>query len=131
MTKVLAARPRTRIFAGSPHEVQHVRRFVGQAIAGCPVSNDVVLLASELATNAIMHTASGMGGTFTVSVSRAAGCVRVEVADGGSAKTPAAQRDGSSDEAGRGLRLVEGIAARWGYSGGQHGRVVWFEAEWK
>lgn len=131
MTKALAARPRTRVFAGSPHQVRHVRHFVGQVIARCPVSDDVVLLASELATNAIVHTASGMGGTFAVAVSRTADCVRVEVTDGGSAKTPTAHRDGSSGEAGRGLRLVEEIAARWGYSGGQHGRAVWFEVEWK
>jgi hypothetical protein len=130
VTAAVAARPRVRVFAGSPHQVRHVRDFVGRAVAGCPVAGDVVLLASEVATNAIVHTASGAGGSFTVAVCQSGSRVRVEVLDGGSAKSPVAHAPGCPGESGSGLVLVGEIAARWGHSGGQHGRVVWFEVEW-
>lgn len=130
MTAALAAKPKVRVFAGSPHQVRHVRDFVGRAVAGCPVSGDVVLLASEVATNAIVHTASGAGGSFTVAVRQAGSRVRVEVLDGGSVKSPVARLSGCPGESGRGLFLVNEFAARWGHSGDQHGRIVWFEVEW-
>lgn len=131
MTWTVTAVTQTRIFAGSPRELRNVRSFVNQVIHGCPVADDIALLVSELATNAIMHTASGAGGTFSVSVGADDKNVRVEVRDLGSGKAPTVHDSKVTAEAGRGLRLVEVIAARWGYSGGQHGRVVWFEVEWK
>lgn len=130
MTAALAARPKMRIFSGSPRQVRLVRDFVGRAVAGCPVAGDVVLLASEVATNAIVHTASGAGGSFTVAVCQSGSRVRVEVLDGGSVNAPVVRPSGCPGEFGRGLVLVGEIAARWGYSGGQRGRVVWFEVEW-
>lgn len=130
MTGLLATRPKTRLFPGSADQVRHVRDFAARAVDGCPVTGDVVHLASELAANAIVHTASGRGGTFSVAVFRLPGCVRVEVRDRGSAKTPVAHSSGHGRESGRGLALVAAIAARWGHYGGRHGRVVWFEVEW-
>jgi anti-sigma regulatory factor (Ser/Thr protein kinase) len=47
-----------------------------------------VLLVSELATNAIAHSESGRGGSFTVTVIHRAGDVRVEVADQGGTWAP-------------------------------------------
>jgi anti-sigma regulatory factor (Ser/Thr protein kinase) len=130
VTAALAALPEVRVFAGSPHQVRHVRGFVGRTVAGCPVAGDVVLLASEIATNAIVHTASGAGGKFAVLLYHSGNRVRVEVLDGGSVKTPVADPRGCRGDSGRGLVLVEEIAARWGYFGGRRGRVVWFEVEW-
>jgi serine/threonine-protein kinase RsbW len=130
MTAALATRSKAHVFVGSPDQVRQVRDFVGRVVAGCPVAGDVVLLASEVATNAIEHTASGAGGSFTVAVCRSACRVRVEILDDGSVKTPVAHRPGRPGERGCGLFLVSEFAARWGYSGGQHGRVVWFEVEW-
>jgi serine/threonine-protein kinase RsbW len=131
MTRAATAVTETRIFAGSPNEVRNVRSFVDQLILGCPVADDIVLLASELAANAVMHTASGADGTFSVSVRTDDGNIRVEVHDLGSGKAPTLHNSAVTTEAGRGLRLVEMIAARWGHSGGQCGRIVWFEVEWK
>lgn len=131
MTKTVTAIQQTRCFAGSPHEVRNVRAFVWEMIPGCPVGDDVVLLASELATNAVTHTASGEHGTFDVGICLEEARVRVEVHDGGSVKTPAARRASATEESGVGLGLVEMIAARWGHDGGPSGRVVWFEMEWQ
>ncbi len=81
MTEIVAARPKTRIFPGRPDQVTHVRKFVGRVLDGNPVTDDVVFLVSELATNAVLHTASGQGGTFAVAIRQHATRVRVEVWD--------------------------------------------------
>jgi anti-sigma regulatory factor (Ser/Thr protein kinase) len=131
MSNAAVTIPQVRIFEGSPVEVRNVRDFVGLLAGACPVAEDVVLLASELATNAVLHTASGAGGTFSVSVHAEHTWVRVEVHDLGSDIAPAVRRTGSPGESGSGLSLVETLADRWGFHGGQGGRVVWFEVDWR
>jgi len=131
MSKAATTIPQTRIFDGSPEEVRNVRNFVRQTIQGCPVADDVILLASELATNAILHTASGVGGTFSVYVHAQDGCVRTEVHDLGSGTAPSVCRSGSPGESGAGLKVVDTVADRWGFHGGKRGRVVWFEMSWQ
>ena len=131
MSTVTAITPQTRVFAGSACEIQNVRSFVGQVIHGCPVADDIVLLASELATNAVLHTASGSDGTFSVVVRVEGTWARVEVRDLGSATAPAVRQAVVLKESGTGLSLVETIADRWGYHGGSNGRVVWFEVDWR
>ena len=99
--------------------------------------------ASELSANAVIHTASGDGGFFTVEVSYPrSGLARVSVTDAGGPTEPAAGApvtDGASDDeigdlptCGLGLALVAGAASRWGYtaSGSGSGRTVWAEAAW-
>jgi anti-sigma regulatory factor (Ser/Thr protein kinase) len=104
---------------------------VGHLVAGCPVADDIVILASELAANAIVHTASAAGGLFIDAVRQAESLVRVEVCDAGSATIPVAQPFGDSQESGCGLALVETMATRWGHFGSYQSRVVWFEMEWE
>jgi serine/threonine-protein kinase RsbW len=131
MRKAATTIPQTRIFGGSPEEVRNVRDFVRQAIHGGPAADDVILLASELATNAVRHTASGAGGTFSVCVHVQDGMVRIEVHDLGSDTAPSVRESGSLGESGAGLKVVDAIADRWGFHGGQRGRVVWFEMGWQ
>jgi anti-sigma regulatory factor (Ser/Thr protein kinase) len=85
---VAVAKPGVRVFVGLREQVRDVREFVARAIDGCPVADDVILLASEISTNAIVHTASGKGGTFTVAVRPGDRLVRVEVHDGGPEISP-------------------------------------------
>ena len=120
-----------RVFLGLREQVRDVREFVAQAIDGCPVADDVILLASEVAANAIVHTASGKGGTFTVAVRPGDRVIRVEVHDGGSDSSPDVHAAEDSAGSGRGLGLVESLATRWGHLGDRNGRVVWFEAAWQ
>jgi serine/threonine-protein kinase RsbW len=131
MSKTATTIEQARIFDGSPEEVRNVRDFVRQTIQGCPVADDVILLASELATNAIRHTASGMGGKFFVYLHVQDGWVRTEVHDLGSDTAPSVRRSGPPGESGAGLRVVEMIADRWGFHGGRRSRVVWFEMSWQ
>lgn len=91
-----------RTFPGSPDQVAHVREFVRLVLGPLPVVDEAVLLASELATNAVVHTASGQGGTFDVAVSRYPSGVHVEVHDAGSHQVPTPRAHDSSAEEGRG-----------------------------
>ena len=123
--------PSMRVFLGSHREVRSVREFVAQSVDGSPVADDVILLASEVAANAVVHTASGKGGTFTVVVQPGDRVVRVEVHDGGSESPPDIRSADSQAVSGRGLGLVESLAARWGHLGDRNGRVVWFEVDFR
>ena len=122
-------RPRRRVFPGDPAQVAPARRFVRRALAGHRAAADAALLTSELATNAICHTASGRGGTFEIVVIRHPAIVRIAVIDAGAPTVPALAAAGSLDASGRGLTLVDALAWRWGHHGNRHGRTVWFELE--
>ncbi|MGC5010668.1 ATP-binding protein [Streptosporangium sp. DT93] len=101
--------------------------LTGRIAAG--VLDDVLLLLSELATNAVTHSDSGRttDGRMTVYVARLSGAVHVEVADDGSdASAPAVRVPGTDDDGGRGLWLVEAVAAGWGSYRDESGGSVWF-----
>jgi two-component sensor histidine kinase len=101
-------------------------------VDGCPFADDFILLASELATNAIVHSRSGLpGGVFTVRAEVQPGdFASLEVEDQGG---PWIERD-SGDEHGRGLALVAALAGdeNWTIeSGNSPGtRVVWVWLDW-
>ena len=65
LTSPPLGRPRRRVFAGHPDQVVHARRFVRRSLPDSPAAGDAALLTSELAANAIQHTASA-GLTFEV-----------------------------------------------------------------
>lgn len=92
-----------------------------------------MLLVSELSANAVLHTATGEGGTFEISVLPGPGpcSVPIEVRDDGSDHAPALSPVEALAETGRGLGLVELLAERWGCGGDGDGRTVFFEARWK
>src|SRR5262249_2609446 len=99
-------RARRRVFPGRHEQVAQARRFVGRALEDCPVSDEAILCVSELATNALLHTASGTNGEFEVIVQRGESWVRVAVCDKGSPKIPTARTLDAISEDGRGLGLV-------------------------
>jgi anti-sigma regulatory factor (Ser/Thr protein kinase) len=127
--RVLAARPRQRAFPGRADQIARAREFTKRALEPCPVTDEAVLLVSELATNALEHTASGDGGQFQVTICRNGTSLLIGVSDNGSDKAPASAPLDPESETGRGLGLVELIADRWGYCGDQHGLTVWFELQ--
>ncbi len=105
------------------------RSFVGGVLGpGHPCGDVAVLLVSELFGNSVRHGGSGVAGeTVTVAVRAGDGVVRVEVADRSGPRVPELRPADHAAEGGRGLRLVAGLAARWGWRrrGGQ--TVTWFE----
>ncbi|MEV0383848.1 ATP-binding protein [Nonomuraea sp. NPDC050643] len=92
-----------------------------------PLYDDVVLLTSELATNAILHTRSGAGGSFTVTVTSSESAVRVLVSDAGSEGPPCVCRTSAQSTSGRGLPLIEALSHRWGFTRQDGSTTVWFE----
>ena len=102
-------------------------------------ADELVLLASELATNAIMHTKSGgPDATFTLRAEVHHGdYVRMEVEDqgGGWLCHDGAADDADPDEHGRGLAIVEAIAGdeNWGIRTGAapESCVVWVRLAWR
>jgi serine/threonine-protein kinase RsbW len=81
-------------------------------------------VANELASNAICHTRSGLGGEFTVGISRQGRLVRIMVTDGGAPGGPRLV-DNPDGEGGRGLVVVNALTLRAGVDGDHHGRAVW------
>lgn len=102
-----------------------------------PALDDVLLLASELVTNAVRHSDSRHVGTVTVAAATRPGVVHVVVIDDGAATVPrvgdvdVSGGDGEEQsEGGRGLFLVEMLARAWGIHDDGAGRAVWFEVKY-
>ena len=56
-------------YRGVPSAVGQARRDVAQVLDGCPATETLILLLSEVTTNAVRHSRSGApGGHFTVTV---------------------------------------------------------------
>lgn len=86
--------------------------------------DDVVLMASELFTNAVLH---GDGGV-AVSVALDHGNVRVEVTDDGTSSPALPRPVPPAAITGRGLSIVATLADSWGKGHDDHGRTrVWLE----
>jgi hypothetical protein len=109
-----------QVYKGHADQVALVRQAVRQHVGSLAVADDVVLIASELAANAILHSESA-GEHFAVAVDVHPDCVRVEVADLGGPWDP--QEDDSRPH---GLDIVALLAAKWGVDRrGEGVRVVW------
>lgn len=124
-----------RTFPGQPGQVSVARRWLAQMIDGFAASDDVLLACSELATNAIMHSASGQpGGQFTVRLAIRQDIVRIEVLDQGGGWAGRKETLGYEDDqaensgqCGRGLTIVAAITDAWGIAGDREGRTTWCE----
>jgi anti-sigma regulatory factor (Ser/Thr protein kinase) len=100
------------------------RRFVTSACAD-HVSSDkldsIALLVSELVTNAVVHAQSDAA----VQVTRGSRRLMVAVTDEGPG-TPVARHTQGHETNGRGLDLVDLLAASWGVEWGAGDKTVWF-----
>jgi anti-sigma regulatory factor (Ser/Thr protein kinase) len=123
------SRPKRRVFPGRPDQVASARHFVSRFLARCPAAADAILLTSELVTNALQHTATGMSGNFEVTACHCHRGIRITVTDEGSDHVPALVRGTLLPTSGQGLLLVTALATRWGHLGDEQGRSVWFELD--
>jgi anti-sigma regulatory factor (Ser/Thr protein kinase) len=95
-----------------------------------PALDTAMLLVSELVTNSVTHSRSGLpGGTVTVAVSTGSADVLIQVRDDGGLTEPrvvATPPTGAEDaEHGYGLLLVAALADTWGTATTREGRLTW------
>jgi len=118
----------SRTFPAHADQVQHARAFLRAVLEDCPAADEVVLVCSELAANAVQHSASGRpGGHFTVRAEvREGESVWIEVEDNGgrwAGRTQTLERR-------RGLLIVDELSAYWDVRGDETGRVVCARLDW-
>ncbi|GEN79546.1 ATP-binding protein, partial [Actinotalea fermentans] len=115
-------------FVADVTEIRHARTWVVSEAAhvGAPedIQRVVALLASEVVTNAIKHGPAG--GRIDVGVSRTGDRLRVSVHDE-SAQRPVRLEPGPTALSGRGVLLVDRLAAAWDVQPDAGGKTVWFE----
>ncbi|WP_190017596.1 ATP-binding protein [Streptomyces lucensis] len=121
-----------------PAEVGRARRWARSRLAGSgiqadePLAETLVLLVSELVTNAVVHT--GRPAVLRLLLPEPApgavpsATVRVEVADT-SSRAPVPRCAGDDATGGRGLALVDCLADRWGWSPDGAGKSIWCELD--
>ncbi|RSS00186.1 ATP-binding protein [Streptomyces sp. WAC04189] len=90
---------------------------------GPRVTEDTVLLVSELVGNAVRHTGARV---FGLHMRRRPGWIRVEVRDP-SRGLPCLMPVQDTDISGRGLFLVDKLSDRWGVDLLPRGKTTWFE----
>jgi anti-sigma regulatory factor (Ser/Thr protein kinase) len=113
----------------TPQASRRARRFVTGTLAGWQVVavtiDTVVLLTSELVTNALRYGRGAVG----VLIEQRRRIVRVSVRDD-RPDLPRQVAVAADSERGRGLWLVEALAKRWGAERlPDDGKQVWFEVE--
>ncbi|MFD7134396.1 ATP-binding protein [Streptomyces sp. NPDC059894] len=121
-----------------PAEVGRARSWARSRLAGSgikadePLAETLILLVSELVTNAVVHT--GCPAVLRLSLPRGGGgeagesTVRLEVADS-SSRAPVPRCVDGDATGGRGLALVDCLADRWGWSVEGPGKRIWCELD--
>ncbi len=114
-----------RAFRAERSEIRLARQFVVQVaeVVG-RVADDLALVTSELATNAVLHARS----PFVIRVVLSTRSVRVLVRDQDPAR-PALRSSAPTDLGGRGMEIVETVASNWGVDADRSGKWVWAEVE--
>jgi anti-sigma regulatory factor (Ser/Thr protein kinase) len=113
-----------RSFPGLAEHVRQAREFVSFLLADLPRVDDVVLVVSEFAANALRHTASSRpGGRYLLEVRRWRDGASVALTDQGSHKVPAVPEPDDLSECGRGLQTVRALATEWHWTGDCRGRT--------
>ncbi|MET7529194.1 SpoIIE family protein phosphatase [Streptomyces goshikiensis] len=106
-----------------PAMARHLIRAAVAAWGAREQSDEVVLAADELMTNALVHTDGGAQISLRLT---ADGRIRIEVEDGSSA-LPQRREAGDWAVSGRGLLLVDRLAVAWGVEPRGGGKSVWCE----
>ncbi|MEW9530859.1 ATP-binding protein [Microbispora sp. NPDC049125] len=113
----------------APSSVAAARQRLGAELlaAGLIDSSvdDVVLVMSELLSNALRHAHPLPCGHLQVAWTCSDTQIEIAVSDGGAHTEPRAGRPTLSSLGGRGLGIVEYLADRWGVRHDDHSTTVW------
>jgi hypothetical protein len=115
-----------RHFPAHPGSPRLARDFIRSTLSDwglTALGDDAMLVATELATNAIRHARSD----FALCLARSPRGVRVAVGDSRSGMTTPRPADDATD--GRGLHLVAATARDWGQHFLDDGKLVWAEID--
>ncbi|MFE5615851.1 ATP-binding protein [Streptomyces sp. NPDC056524] len=115
-------------FLAEPQEVGALRRVVGLHLKtwGLQRQTEVAqICVSELVANVIRHV--GMSTPTSLRLSMSGTRLRVEVRDPDCRALPTLLSAGLEAESGRGMRLVDAMADRWGVLLGSDHKVTWCE----
>ena len=88
------------------------------------VRERIVLMVSEIVTNAIVHAHSAV----EILTDRGATTIRIAITDTG-AGNPTLRNPSPLDTHGRGLHIVEALSDQWGAEQTPHSKTVWFAVE--
>lgn len=113
-------------FESDPAHVRIARSFVARTLHGWELDAfipDAQLVASELASNAVLHARTEIRLTLR---SDGRHWVRIELQDQNS-RLPAQVACPVDATSGRGLAMVEALATSWGVAGEGGGKTVWAE----
>jgi anti-sigma regulatory factor (Ser/Thr protein kinase) len=103
------------------------RRVVRELLAVWEVPHDredAALLVTELVANVVDHVRGEVD--LTLELSQSDTWLRIAVVDGSSIR-PVVQELSHERPRGRGMRMVEAIADRWGADDHKGGKRVWFD----
>jgi serine/threonine-protein kinase RsbW len=122
------ARTTSVSYPGATEHIRAVRADLRALLGECPMADDVILCASELAANAAIHSRSRLpGGIFVVRAALSPGDYAwVAVEDSGGPWNPVI-----SDPSRRhGLDIVRALASDWGIDADDTARTVWARFNW-
>ena len=109
-----------------PEAVRHARRFTKRTLRSWGVDDEVdavLLVVSELVTNALVHT----GGQVRLDLTLINHRLRIAVADNSPRSPFKPTSIGWEATGGRGILLVEAMSAAWGTVPVSGGKQVWSE----
>jgi two-component sensor histidine kinase len=104
--------------------------LAGNGALPSSVRDDVLLLVTELVTNAVRHANAGPDAVVRVEFRRGSDFVWVAVSDEGAGFTAAAPLERDQAD-GWGLALVDRIANRWAITPTASGTCAWFEMRYE
>ena len=122
-TAAAGTRRHTGTYPAEPRQVGIARSALAGWLGGGPQADEAILVASEFAANAVVHSASRHGGAFTVRAEVSQEYLRIEVEDAGGPWRGGKRDDGRP----HGFDVVAAIAGpgNWGIDGDVCGRVAW------
>lgn len=126
--RALALRTVGITYPATAQHISAVRADLRGLLADCPMADDVIVCASELATNATLHSNSRQpGGTFILRA-KLSPCdyVWIEVEDNGGTWTAKP----CDPERPHGLDIVRALASDFGIDGDHQSRTVWARFDW-
>ncbi|MCX5377969.1 anti-sigma regulatory factor [Streptomyces sp. NBC_00091] len=128
--------PPPQFLMDSSPELVHAARswaheFVTHGVPDVPEErlNDVVLVVSELVTNAVRY-GTEPGDSLRVVLAAAPGLVRIKVQDP-CRRRPRRKPESAERQRGRGLFNVDALAHDWGVDDRPMGKSVWAELRWQ